>query len=107
MVYGKVLEIINAIHPIPKGKGKKDTRIEEFYGEIKDLFKGKTIKNLMDLANNRADTRHYVAHHNDNVEPHPFMSYDELGEYGPLIDLLAINEVRIRFGLPMMLSQKE
>lgn len=107
MAYGKVLEIINAIHPLRKGKGKKDTRIEEFYGEIKELFKGKTIKKLMDLANNRADTRHYVAHNKDNVEPHPFMNYDELGEYGPLIDMLAINEVRMSFGLPIMLSQTE
>jgi hypothetical protein len=107
MAYGKVLEIINAIHPMPKGRGKKDTRIEEFYGEIKELFKGKTIKKLMDLANNRADTRHYVAHNKDNVEPHPFMNYDELGEYGPLIDMLAINEVRMSFGLPIMLSQTE
>ncbi len=106
MAYGKVLEIIDAIHPLPKGRGKNDTRIEEYYGGIQELFKGKTIKNLMDLANNRADTRHYVAQ-KDDVKPHPFMNYDELGEYGPLIDMLAINEVRMKFGLPMMISQKE
>ena len=106
MAYGKVLEIIDAIHPLPKGRGKNDTRIKEYYSEIQELFKGKTIKNLTDLANNRADTRHYVAQ-KDDVKPHPFMNYDELGEYGPLIDMLAINEVRMKFGLPMLLSLKE
>jgi len=103
LVYGKVLEIIDAIHPL---KGKKDNRIEEHYPFMQEHFKGKTIKDLMCLANTRADTRHYVAQ-KDNVKAHPFLSYEELGVYEPLIDNLAINEVRINFGLLPVLLNRE
>lgn len=104
MVYGKVLEIIDAIHPLQKSK--KDNRIEEYYPCLQELFKGMTIKDLMCLANTRADTRHYVAQ-KDNVKAHPFLSYEELGIYEPLIDNLAINEVRVNFGLLPVLLNRE
>ena len=106
LVYGKVLEIIDAIHPLPKGKGKKDNRIEDYYSGMQEMFKGMTIKDLMGLANNRADTRHYAAQ-KDNVIAHPFLSYEELGIYEPLIDNLAINEVRKSFGLLPVVMQRE
>ena len=104
LVYGKVLEIIDAIHPLPKGS-KKDKRIEEYYPCMQELFNGITIKDLMNWANNRADTRHYAAQ-KKNVKAHPFLSYEELGIYEPLIDNLAFNEVRTSFGLfPVVLQR--
>lgn len=106
LVYGKVLEIIDAIHPLQKGKGKKDNRIEEYYNGMQELYEGITIKDLMNLANNRADTRHYAAQ-KENVIAHPFLSYDELGIYEPLIDNIAMNEVRKSFGLLPVLLQRE
>lgn len=102
MAYGKVLEIIDAIHPLPRKKGKKDNRIEEYYDGMQELFKDLTISNLMDMANHRADTRHYVAAKGD-VKAHAFLTYEELGKYGPLIDNLAINEVRKQFDFPFIL----
>lgn len=104
LVYGKVLEIIDAIHPLRPGK--EDKRIEEFYDGMQELFKGKTIKDLMGMANSRADTRHY-AYQKGNVKAHPFLTYEELGIYGPLIDNLAINEVRKHFGLLPVLLNRE
>lgn len=98
LVYGKVLEIINALHPF---RGKNDNRIQEYYPELKDIFGSITIRDLMGLANKRADTRHYVLEKRD-VKAHPFLTYEELGIYSPLIDNLAINEVRSHFGLPMV-----
>lgn len=106
LVYGKVLEIIDAIHPLPKGKSKKDNRIEEYYNGMQELYEGITIKDLMNLANNRADTRHYAAQ-KENVIAHPFLSYDELGIYEPLIDNIAMNEVRKSFGLLPVILQRE
>lgn len=104
LVYGKVLEIIDAIHPLQPGK--KDNRIEEYYNGMQELYEGITIKDLMNLANNRADTRHYAAQ-KENVIAHPFLSYDELGIYEPLIDNIAMNEVRKSFGLLPVLLQRE
>ena len=104
MAYGKVLEIIDAIHPL--GKRKKDTRIEEFYGGMQEYYKGITIKYLMELANTRGDTRHYVAAKGD-VKAHAFLTYEELVIYEPLIDNLAINEVRQRFDFPLILLEKK
>ncbi len=99
LVYGKVLEILDALHPL---HGKSDKRIEEYYKGMEDVYGTVTIKDLMGLANNRADTRHYVARKGD-VKSHPFLTFEELGVYGPLIDNLAINEVRRQFGLEMVL----
>ena len=104
LVYGKVLEIIDAIHPLQPGK--KDNRIEKYYDGMQEMFQGMTIKDLMGLANNRADTRHYAAQKN-NIIAHPFLTYEELGRYEVLIDNLAINEVRINFGLPTILLQRK
>ena len=104
LVYGKVLEIIDAIHPLPKGS-KKDKRIEEYYPCMQELFNGITIKDLMNWANNRADTRHYAAQ-KKNVKAHPFLSYEELGIYEPLIDNLALNEVRKSFDLLPVVLQR-
>lgn len=99
LVYGKVLEIIDALHPL---KGNLDKRIDECFDGMQELFKGKTIKDLMGLANTRADSRHYAAQ-KGTVIPHPFLTYEELGIYCPLIDNLAVNEVRGHFDLPMVL----
>lgn len=99
LVYGKVLEILDALHPL---HGKSDKRIEEYYKGMEDVYGKVTIKDLMGLANYRADTRHYVARKGD-VKSHPFLTFEELGVYGPLIDNLAINEVRRQFGLEMVL----
>jgi hypothetical protein len=98
LIYGKVLEIIDALHPL---HGGKDRRIEEFYGGSESLYGDMTIKKLMGLANNRAETRHYVAKKGEIV-PHESLTYEELGVYAPLIDNLAINEVRMRLDLPMV-----
>lgn len=96
LVYGKVLEIIDALHPY---HGHVDNRITEVYPELQSIFSDMTIKKLMGLANNRADTRHYVAEKGD-VKSHPFLTYEEIGEYTSLIDNLAVNEVRMHFNLP-------
>ena len=104
LVYGKVLEIIDAIHPLRPGK--EDKRIEEFYDGMQALFKGKTIKDLMGLANSRADARHYASQ-KGNIKAHPFLTYEELGIYWPLIDNLAINEVRMNFELQPIVLQRE
>lgn len=98
LVYGKVLEIIDALHPY---HGRTDNRIHEFYPDLQSIFGNMTIKKLMELANNRADTRHYIAE-KVGVKSHPFLTYEEIGEYTSLIDNLAINEVRRQFGLPMV-----
>lgn len=99
LVYGKVLEIIDALHPY---HGRTDNRIHEFYPDLQSIFGNMTIKKLRELANNRADTRHYIAE-KVGVKSHPFLTYEEIGEYTSLIDNLAINEVRRQFGLEMVL----
>lgn len=100
MAYGKVLEIINAKYPL---RNKKyDDRIETYFPDMKDAFGDVTIHKLMDWANNRADTRHYIKDKNTIVAHMP-LTYEEKGIYESLIDNLAINVIRKEFGLEMVL----
>lgn len=95
MAYGKVLEIINVLYPL---EGKTDKRIAQNFPELQEMYGEITIKRLFDWANNRAESRHYIAE-KATGKPHPSFTYEELGTYGSLIDNLAINVIRRAVGL--------
>ncbi len=97
MLIGKALEIINAMYPFQHNHGKPDKRIEEHFPELIDTFQGITIKNLMDLSNNRQETRHFL----DKKKhlPHESLTRDERINLYRCSTCLMLNVLRIKFGL--------
>ena len=97
MLIGKALEIINAMYPFQHNHGKPDKRIEENFPELIDTFQGITIKNLMDLSNNRQETRHFL----DKKKhlPHECLKRDERINLYRCSTCLMLNVLRVKFGL--------
>ncbi len=99
LVLGKALEIIDSIYPYKK----PDNRIADSFPELVCLFKGITIKRLMDWANNRRETRHYIGD-KDTCSSHQSLSDDEAEIYYVLINELVIYEVRRNFKLDVYIA---
>lgn len=99
MLIGKALEIINAMYPYNSNHSKTDKRIEEYFPELKDVFKDTTIKVLIALSNTRKETRHYIKD-KTNVIPHDSLSKEERIMMYRYSTCLLLNVIREKFGLP-------
>ena len=97
MLLSKALEMINAMYPL---KGT-DNRIQTLLPELVDKFDGMTLKDLMNLANNRKETRHYVDRSDDSLS-HPAMSEDELKLFYSKSNQLCLNILRRSLGLGLV-----
>lgn len=95
MLVGKALEIVDAIYPL---KGNKDNRINNYFPELKDLYEGHTIKELMGLSNTRKESRHFVKN-KARLIPHDSLSNEEGELLLKLSTNLIINVIREKFGL--------
>lgn len=96
MLIGKALEIINAIYPL---KGNKDNRIDEYFPELEEVYKGHTIKELLGLCNNRKETRHYIKKDKTQLISHESLSKEEGLLLLQLSTNLIINVIRDKVGL--------
>ena len=104
MLIGKALEIINAIYPL---KGKKDNRINEYFPELEEMYKGHTIKELIGLCNNRKETRHYIKKDKTQLISHESLSKEEGLLLFKFSTNLILNVVRDKFDLPHMAIKHE
>lgn len=91
---GKLVDMINWLYPL---NHRIDRRIKEIFPELIPFFGDTTIKDLMGIANSRKETRHYNA---SPQLPHPTLTNQEAELYFQRIDILALDIVRIRLGLP-------
>lgn len=94
LIMGKLIDMINWLYPL---KHRVDRRIKEFFPELIPFFGDVTIKDLMGIANSRKETRHY---NRSSQSPHPALTGQEAELYFQRIDILALEIVRIRLGLP-------
>lgn len=94
LILGKVLEMINALYPYERNHGT-DKRINVFFPELLPIFGETTIKDLMNIANRRKETRHYV---NGNTV-HKSLTSQEAETYFQRIDVLALQIIRKALGL--------
>ena len=97
MLLSKALEMVNAMHPL----NGKDDRIQTLLPELVDQFKGTTIKDMLNLANNRKETRHYVDKSKETLS-HQAMSEDELKLFYSFTNQLCLNLLRRSLGLNMV-----
>ncbi len=104
MLIGKALEIINAVYPL---KGKKDNRIDEYFPELEEIYKGHTIKELIGLCNNRKETRHYIKKDKTQLISHESLSNEEGLLLFKFSTNLILNVVRDEFDLPHMAIKHE
>lgn len=95
MLLSKALEMVSAMCPPKKGR---DERIRILLPELYERFKGTTLSDLMNLANNRKETRHYVDKSSESLS-HPSMSEEELKMFYSLTNQLCLNIVRRSLGL--------
>ena len=98
MLLSKALEIVNALHPLEK---RKDERIRNLFPELAVRFDGITLKDLMNLSNNRKETRHYVDKL-DRTQSHQAMTEDELKLYYSMSNNLCLNVLRRSLGLSVV-----
>lgn len=96
MLMGKALEIINAMYPL---KTKKDRRIEEHFPELTSVFNSYTIKDLMNLSNNRKETRHYIKDKAKLISHESLNEEERIMMYKCTICLIT-NVLREQFELP-------
>lgn len=96
MLMGKALEIINAMYPL---KTKKDRRIEEHFPELTSVFNSYTIKDLMNLSNNRKETRHYIKDKAKLISHESLNEEERIMMYKCTICLIT-NVLREQLGLP-------
>lgn len=97
LILGKVIDMINYLYPLGDSNHKKDKRIIENFPELLPFFGDTTIKDLMGIANNRKETRHY----NKNCDQlHPTLLGREAELYYQRIDVLTLEIVRQKLGLP-------
>ena len=104
MLIGKALEIVNAIYPYERQRGKDDDRIERFHPELKPIFGTITIRNLIEWSNNRQETRHYVS---KGTQPHPALTEEEREKLYMCSVELITNIVRKQFGLDLLTFVQE
>ena len=95
MLLSKALEIVNAKYPLTT---RKDCRIQTILPELVEEFNVVTLKDLMNLANNRRETRHYVGKINESFS-HPAMSEEELKLFYSMTNQLCLNIIRQSLGL--------
>ncbi len=103
LIMGKLIDMINWLYPL-KQKHRLDRRIKETFSELIPFFGDTTIKDLMGIANSRKETRHYNA---SPQSPHPALTNQEAELYFQRIDILALDIVRIRLGLPKIAVEDE
>ena len=103
LIMGKLIDMINWLYPL-KQKHRLDRRIKETFPELIPFFGDTTIKDLMGIANSRKETRHYNA---SPQSPHPALTNREAILYFQRIDILALDIVRIRLGLPKIAVEDE
>lgn len=103
LILGKVLEIINSLYPYKNSNHGKDKRINTFFPELLPLFGKVTIKDLMGMANNRKETRHYVA----GCNVHTSLTTIEAENYFLRIDALALQVIRKALCLPSVIISTE
>lgn len=101
MLIGKALEIVNAIYPYIKKKGKKDSRIADFHPELLPIFGEMTFDNLICLTNNRCETRHYIVGKR-NIISHPHLSEEEAEKLYVCSVALITNVIRKQLGLDVL-----
>ena len=99
MLIGKGLEIVDSFYPLEHNR--KDNRIQHLFPECTGLFKGITLKKLLELANTRRESRHYIADKKTST-PHPQMTEKELKRYYQSSNLLFINVLRKALGLEVV-----
>ena len=97
MLLSKALEIVNAMHPLKR----TDDRIQILLPELVQQFNGATIKDMMNLANNRKETRHYVDKSKDTL-CHQAMSEEELKTFYSFTNQLCLNLLRRSLGLDIV-----
>ena len=95
MLLSKALEMVNAMYPLTK---RKDDRIQTIMPELVEQFNGVTIKELMNLTNNRRETRHYIDKSRDSF-CHQAMSEDERKLFYSMSNQLCLNIIRRSLGL--------
>lgn len=95
LILGKVIDMINYLYPLDSHR-KPDKRINDYFPELLPFFDNTTIKDLMSIANNRKETRHYNKNRNQS---HPSLCGKEAELYYQRIDVLATDIVRKRLGL--------
>lgn len=98
MLLSKALEIVNAMYPLT---ARKDNRIQTILPELVEEFKGVTLKDLMNLANNRRETRHYVDKTTESLS-HQAMSEEELKLFYSMTNQLCLNIIRRSLGLGLV-----
>ena len=101
LIMGKLIDMINWLYPL---KHRLDRRIKETFPELIPFFGDTTIKDLMGIANSRKETRHYNA---SPQSPHPALTNQEAELYFQRIDILALDIIRIRLGLPKIAVEDE
>ena len=94
LIMGKLIDMINWLYPL---EHRTDRRIKDIFPELIPFFGDTTIKDLMGIANSRKETRHYSK---SSQSPHPALTSQEAESYFLRIDVLAIDIVRIKLGLP-------
>lgn len=95
LIMGKLIDMINWLYPLEHNR--TDRRIKEAFPELIPFFGDVTIKDLMGIANSRKETRHYNL---SRQSPHPALTGQEAELYFQHIDILALDIVRIKLGLP-------
>lgn len=96
LILGKVIDMINYLYPLSNSNRKPDKRINEYFPELLPFFDNTTIKDLMNIANNRKETRHY---NKDRSQLHPSLNGKEAELYYQRIDILATEIIRKELGL--------
>ena len=95
MLIGKALEIINAMYPM---ETKTDRRIEQYFPELSNVFDSYTIKDLINLSNNRKEARHYIKDKTKVILHESLNKKERILMYRCSTCLLT-NAIREKFGL--------
>ena len=95
MLIGKALEIINAMCPMEE---RKDRRIEVYFPELSSVFSDYTIKELINLSNNRKEARHYIKD-KTNIISHESLNKKERIMMYRCSTCLLLNVIREKLGL--------
>ncbi len=98
MLLSKALEMVNAMYPLTK---RKDERLQTILPELGGYFNGVTLKTLMDIANNRRETRHYVDKSSESLS-HQAMSEEERKLFYLMTNQICLNIIRRSLGLGLV-----
>ena len=104
MLIGKALEIVNAIYPYERQRGRSDDRIERLHPELLTVFGATTIKDLIEWSNNRQESRHYVGR---GTNPHPPLTMEEKEQLYTCSVYLITNIIRLQLGLEVITFKQD